>query len=60
MKLQNCITHWEQYTAQKNYFTKGSQSPMPKDSSDESHAKVEFTIQMVIRIFWGTIKMYKI
>lgn len=63
MKLQNCITHWEQCIAQKSYFTneepKGSQTPVPEDSADENHMHEEFTTQMVIRIFWGTIKMCK-
>lgn len=60
MKLQNCITHWEQYIVLKSYFTneepKGSQSPVPEDSSDESHVEEEFPAQMVISTIWGAIK----
>lgn len=64
MKLQNCIIHWEQYIALQSYFTneepKGSQSPVPEDGSDESHMEEKFPAQMVSRIIWGTIKIYKI
>lgn len=46
MKLQNCITHWEQYIGKESYFTnekpKGSQSPVPQDHSDESHVQESF------------------
>lgn len=57
MKLQNCITHSEQYIARQSDFTseepKGSQSLVPEDSSDDSHRREEFTTQEVIKIIWG-------
>ena len=64
MKLQNCITHWEQYIALRSYSTneepKGSQPSVPEESSEESHMEEKFAAQMVIRNIWRTMKMYKI